>query len=123
MSARAGDGRPRKQVILAAHFPGVNNTTVWADPAAGSQIDFSSFEHLARMAERILAGREAGLDGWRLRPGEMAPDLTRIADGVAHALRAAGVRPPLAADGAAPGSLRARLGLPRPASRYAGSGR
>jgi alkanesulfonate monooxygenase SsuD/methylene tetrahydromethanopterin reductase-like flavin-dependent oxidoreductase (luciferase family) len=75
------------------------------------------------LAERILAGREAGLDGWRLRPGEMAPDLTRIADGVAHALRAAGVRPPLAADGAAPGSLRARLGLPRPASRYAGSGR
>jgi len=75
------------------------------------------------LAEWILAGREAGLDGWRLRPGEMAPDLTRIADGVAHALRAAGVRPPLAADGAAPGSLRARLGLPRPASRYAGSGR
>ncbi|MFD7529670.1 NtaA/DmoA family FMN-dependent monooxygenase [Streptomyces sp. NPDC059849] len=37
---------------LAAHFPGVNNTTVWADPRAGSQIDFSSFEHLARTAER-----------------------------------------------------------------------
>src|SRR4030095_2665599 len=46
------DGRPRKQVILAAHFPGVNNTTVWADPAAGSQIDFASFEHLAQVAER-----------------------------------------------------------------------
>jgi FMN-dependent oxidoreductase (nitrilotriacetate monooxygenase family) len=44
--------RPRKQVILAAHFPGVNNTTVWADPAAGSQIEFASFEHLARTAER-----------------------------------------------------------------------
>lgn len=41
-----------KQVILAAHFPGVNNTTVWSDPAAGSQIDFASFEHLARTAER-----------------------------------------------------------------------
>ncbi|MFE3514315.1 NtaA/DmoA family FMN-dependent monooxygenase [Streptomyces sp. NPDC059166] len=37
---------------LAAHFPGVNNTTVWADPRSGSQIDFSSFEHLARTAER-----------------------------------------------------------------------
>ncbi|WP_405721308.1 NtaA/DmoA family FMN-dependent monooxygenase [Streptomyces sp. NBC_00046] len=37
---------------LAAHFPGVNNTTVWADPRSGSQIDFASFEHLARTAER-----------------------------------------------------------------------
>jgi FMN-dependent oxidoreductase (nitrilotriacetate monooxygenase family) len=51
VTAAAG-GKPRKQVILAAHFPGVNNTTVWADPAAGSQIDFASFEHLARTAER-----------------------------------------------------------------------
>ncbi|MGW0811013.1 NtaA/DmoA family FMN-dependent monooxygenase [Nonomuraea sp. NPDC002799] len=42
----------RKQVHLAAHFPGVNNTTVWADPRSGSQIDFASFAHLARTAER-----------------------------------------------------------------------
>src|SRR3984885_10618448 len=41
-----------KQIHLAAHFPGVNNTTVWSDPAAGSQIDFSSFVQLARTAER-----------------------------------------------------------------------
>ncbi|WP_030671446.1 NtaA/DmoA family FMN-dependent monooxygenase [Streptomyces rimosus] len=37
---------------LAAHFPGVNNTTVWTDARAASQIDFASFEHLARTAER-----------------------------------------------------------------------
>ncbi|MEU4175114.1 NtaA/DmoA family FMN-dependent monooxygenase [Streptomyces sp. NPDC026589] len=37
---------------LAAHFPGVNNTTVWTDPRSRSQIDFSSFEQLARVAER-----------------------------------------------------------------------
>jgi FMN-dependent oxidoreductase (nitrilotriacetate monooxygenase family) len=42
----------KKQVILAAHFPGVNNTTVWSDPASGSQIAFESFEHFARTAER-----------------------------------------------------------------------
>ena len=42
----------RKQIHLAAHFPGVNNTTVWADPESRSQIDFSSFLHLARTAER-----------------------------------------------------------------------
>jgi alkanesulfonate monooxygenase SsuD/methylene tetrahydromethanopterin reductase-like flavin-dependent oxidoreductase (luciferase family) len=43
---------PRRQIRLAAHFPGVNNTTVWGDPAAGSHIDLASFAHLARTAER-----------------------------------------------------------------------
>ena len=42
----------RKQIHLAAHFPGVNNTTIWSDPLSGSQIDFSSFEHFAATAER-----------------------------------------------------------------------
>ena len=27
--------KPLKQIHLAAHFPGVNNTTVWSDPRAG----------------------------------------------------------------------------------------
>ncbi|WP_188305580.1 LLM class flavin-dependent oxidoreductase [Streptomyces sp. CBMA123] len=44
--------RPLKQVHLAAHFPGVNNTTVWSDPASGSHIEFASFRHLAQTAER-----------------------------------------------------------------------
>ena len=39
--------KPLKQIHLAAHFPGVNNTTVWSDPAAGSHIEFSSFVHFA----------------------------------------------------------------------------
>jgi FMN-dependent oxidoreductase (nitrilotriacetate monooxygenase family) len=43
---------PVKQVHLAAHFPGVNNTTVWSDPRSGSQIDFGSFVRLAQTAER-----------------------------------------------------------------------
>jgi FMN-dependent oxidoreductase (nitrilotriacetate monooxygenase family) len=43
---------PRKQIHLAAHFPGVNNTTVWSDPAAGSHIEFSSFAQFAQTAER-----------------------------------------------------------------------
>jgi FMN-dependent oxidoreductase (nitrilotriacetate monooxygenase family) len=41
-----------KQIHLAAHFPGVNNTTVWSDPDSDSQTDFSSFVHLAQSAER-----------------------------------------------------------------------
>ncbi|HVT70334.1 MAG TPA: LLM class flavin-dependent oxidoreductase, partial [Trebonia sp.] len=43
---------PLKQIHLAAGFPGVNNTTVWSDPAAGSQIAFDSFRHVAQTAER-----------------------------------------------------------------------
>ncbi|MGC5346552.1 NtaA/DmoA family FMN-dependent monooxygenase [Streptomyces sp. DT171] len=50
-TAQRPRGGPRR-LHLAAHFPGVNSTTVWADPRSGSQIDFSSFEHLARTAER-----------------------------------------------------------------------
>ena len=72
-----------------------------------------------QLAELMLAGREAGLDGWRLRPGEMALDLTGIVDGVPHALQRAGARPAEAG----PGTLRARLGVPRPANRYARSER
>ncbi|MDR7275749.1 NtaA/DmoA family FMN-dependent monooxygenase [Catenuloplanes atrovinosus] len=56
-----------RQIILAAHFPGVNNTTVWTDPAAGSQIEFSSFAHLARTAERGLFDFLFLAEGLRLR--------------------------------------------------------
>ncbi|MFE0773676.1 NtaA/DmoA family FMN-dependent monooxygenase [Streptomyces sp. NPDC058861] len=58
---------PRRQIHLAAHFPGVNSTTVWADPRSGSQIDFSSFEHLARTAERGLFDFFFLAEGLRLR--------------------------------------------------------
>ncbi|MEV0379433.1 NtaA/DmoA family FMN-dependent monooxygenase [Nonomuraea sp. NPDC050643] len=57
----------RKQVHLAAHFPGVNNTTVWTDPRSGSQIDFSSFTHLARTAERGKLDFFFLAEGLRLR--------------------------------------------------------
>ncbi|MGE0299111.1 NtaA/DmoA family FMN-dependent monooxygenase [Pseudonocardia sp.] len=58
---------PRKQIHLAAHFPGVNNTTVWSDPAAGSHIEFSSFTHFARTAERGLFDFLFLAEGLRLR--------------------------------------------------------
>ncbi|MFF3336017.1 NtaA/DmoA family FMN-dependent monooxygenase [Streptomyces sp. NPDC002888] len=59
--------RRRKEIHLAAHFPGVNNTTVWADPGSKSQIEFSSFEHLARTAERGLFDFFFLAEGLRLR--------------------------------------------------------
>ena len=61
------NGKPRKQIKLGAHFPGVNNTTVWSDPASKSQIDFESFVHLARTAERGLFDFFFLAEGLRLR--------------------------------------------------------
>ncbi|MFE1349822.1 NtaA/DmoA family FMN-dependent monooxygenase, partial [Streptomyces sp. NPDC058757] len=60
-------GKPPKQIHLAAHFPGVNNTTVWSDPRAGSHIEFSSFAHFARTAERAKFDFLFLAEGLRLR--------------------------------------------------------
>lgn len=57
----------KKQVHLAAHFPGVNNTTVWSDPQAGSQTDFASFVAFAQNAERGLFDFLFLAEGLRLR--------------------------------------------------------
>ncbi|MEY9845931.1 NtaA/DmoA family FMN-dependent monooxygenase [Streptacidiphilus sp. MAP5-3] len=59
--------KPLKQVHLAAHFPGVNNTTVWSDPGAGSQIAFESFVHFAQTAERARFDFLFLAEGLRLR--------------------------------------------------------
>ncbi|MFE0173895.1 NtaA/DmoA family FMN-dependent monooxygenase [Streptomyces sp. NPDC059002] len=56
-----------RQIHLAAHFPGVNSTTVWTDPRSRSHIDFASFEHLARTAERGLFDFFFLAEGLRLR--------------------------------------------------------
>jgi len=58
---------PRKQIHLAAHFPGVNNTTVWSDPDAGSHIEFESFRHFAQTAERAKFDFLFLAEGLRLR--------------------------------------------------------
>ncbi|KJL48959.1 putative monooxygenase MoxC [Microbacterium hydrocarbonoxydans] len=42
----------KKQIILAAYVGGVNEHTLWEHPEAGSQIDFSTFRHVAQTAER-----------------------------------------------------------------------
>jgi alkanesulfonate monooxygenase SsuD/methylene tetrahydromethanopterin reductase-like flavin-dependent oxidoreductase (luciferase family) len=56
-----------KQIHLAAHFPGVNNTTVWSDPRSGSHIDFRSFAHFAQTAERAKFDFLFLAEGLRLR--------------------------------------------------------
>ncbi|GID94147.1 NtaA/DmoA family FMN-dependent monooxygenase [Amorphoplanes digitatis] len=59
--------KPRKQIHLAAHFPGVNNTTVWSDPRSGSHIEFGSFVRLAQTAERAKFDFFFLAEGLRLR--------------------------------------------------------
>ncbi|ABW11454.1 putative FMNH2-utilizing oxygenase [Parafrankia sp. EAN1pec] len=58
---------PTRQIHLAAHFPGVNNTTVWSDPRSGSHIAFESFVHFARTAERAKFDFLFLAEGLRLR--------------------------------------------------------
>ncbi|GLZ55354.1 LLM class flavin-dependent oxidoreductase [Actinomycetospora sp. NBRC 106378] len=57
----------KKQIHLAAHFPGVNNTTVWSDPASASHIEFESFRLFAQSAERGLFDFLFLAEGLRLR--------------------------------------------------------
>lgn len=59
--------KPIKQIHLAAHFPGVNNTTVWSDPASGSHIEFDSFARFAQTAERGKFDFMFLAEGLRLR--------------------------------------------------------
>ena len=67
MSTPRSNDRPKKQIHLAAHFPGVNNTTVWSDPASGSHIEFDSFVEFAQIAERGLFDFMFLAEGLRLR--------------------------------------------------------
>ncbi|HJA04631.1 MAG TPA: LLM class flavin-dependent oxidoreductase [Candidatus Microbacterium stercoravium] len=57
----------KRQVHLGAHFPGVNATTIWTRPESGSQIDPSSFVHLAQTAERGFMDLMFLAEGLRLR--------------------------------------------------------
>jgi FMN-dependent oxidoreductase (nitrilotriacetate monooxygenase family) len=60
-------GKPRKQIVLGAHLPGVNHHTVWQNPDAGGQNDVRSFAHLARTAERGFFDLFFLAEGLRLR--------------------------------------------------------
>jgi alkanesulfonate monooxygenase SsuD/methylene tetrahydromethanopterin reductase-like flavin-dependent oxidoreductase (luciferase family) len=69
----------------------------------------------AALADQLLVWREAGLTGFRLRPAAIPHDLTAITRGLVPELRSRGV---FRTDYEA-GTLRGRLGLDRPANRYA----
>ena len=69
----------------------------------------------AQLADVLQDWQQAGLSGFRLRPGAIPGDLEAISRSLVPELQRRG------AFRAAyePGSLRGRLGLSRPASRYA----
>lgn len=69
----------------------------------------------ADVADVLAEWHEAGLSGVRLRPAVLPDDLDSIASRLLPELQHRG----LACTEAQPGSLRARLGLPRPANRLA----
>jgi alkanesulfonate monooxygenase SsuD/methylene tetrahydromethanopterin reductase-like flavin-dependent oxidoreductase (luciferase family) len=69
----------------------------------------------AALADELADWERSGIDGFRLRPGELGHDLERITADLVPALRARGAfRTAYASE-----TLRGHLGLARPASRYA----
>ena len=69
----------------------------------------------AGLADRLLDWQAAGLTGFRLRPARLPADLVAISRGLVPELRSRGVF----RRAYEPGTLRGRLGLERPANRYA----
>ncbi|MGW2423137.1 NtaA/DmoA family FMN-dependent monooxygenase [Streptomyces sp. NPDC001709] len=68
----------RRQMHLAVRFPAADDTTMWTDPQAGSQIGFPSYERLARAAERgrfdfLLLDEALRLPEYRGRLHELDP--------------------------------------------------
>ncbi|MEV7783593.1 LLM class flavin-dependent oxidoreductase [Kitasatospora sp. NPDC088351] len=72
----------------------------------------------SELADLLLDRHEAGLDGFRLRPGALPHDLTGVTRALVPELRRRrAFRTAYGTD-----TLRAHLGLPRPTSRYAKRG-
>ncbi|HEX6360608.1 LLM class flavin-dependent oxidoreductase [Actinophytocola sp.] len=104
--------------------------TVFLDDSAGAAADrLARLDDLASfttdtavftgtptgLADLLLAWQVKGLSGFRLRPGALPHDLTAITRGLVPELQARGVF----RRGYGAGTLRDRLGLSRPANRYA----
>lgn len=69
----------------------------------------------SELVEQLIAWHAAGIDGFRLRPGDIPHDFEAIVHELAALTK--NVRPHVEAGAA--GTLRARLGLPHPSNRYA----
>ena len=105
-------------VVLDDHADDATARRAWLDDLDGAPLRSDAAIVATTpddLAELLLEWADEGLDGFRLRPAVIGHDLDAIVDGVVPALQRDG-RFRTEYDG---GSLRDRLGLPRPPSRYA----
>ena len=72
----------------------------------------------AELADLLLDWREAGLSGFRLRPGVLPRDLAQVIGGLVPELQRRGAFRAGYPDDGWPATLRGLLGRPRPANRY-----
>jgi alkanesulfonate monooxygenase SsuD/methylene tetrahydromethanopterin reductase-like flavin-dependent oxidoreductase (luciferase family) len=86
--------------------------------AAGASLDYVG--GVDALADLIEGWNAAGVDGIHLRPASLELDVPVIAERLVPLLRQRRLLGPTAGRST---SLRNRLGLKRPANRYAGSGR
>ncbi|WP_378742513.1 NtaA/DmoA family FMN-dependent monooxygenase [Nocardia brasiliensis] len=86
--------RPDAQLHFGVFFQGVNHTTIWSDPASGSQIDFETFRRVAQTAERGLFDAFFLGEGLRLREQDgkiLESDIAGRPDAIAQLAALAGV--------------------------------
>jgi alkanesulfonate monooxygenase SsuD/methylene tetrahydromethanopterin reductase-like flavin-dependent oxidoreductase (luciferase family) len=113
-------------VVLADDAGAARERAAKLDALAASSVsgDAAFAGTPAALADRLIEQVERGVDGFRLHPAVIADDLPLIARHLTAELHARGCRGHgLASGGDRPPSLRARLGLGRPANRYASSAR
>jgi FMN-dependent oxidoreductase (nitrilotriacetate monooxygenase family) len=82
------------QVHFGVFFQGVNHTTIWSDPASGSQIDFETFRRMVITAERGLFDAFFLGEGLRLREQDgkiLDLDIAGRPDAIAQLAALAGI--------------------------------
>jgi alkanesulfonate monooxygenase SsuD/methylene tetrahydromethanopterin reductase-like flavin-dependent oxidoreductase (luciferase family) len=129
-AAQAAAGRAQETIHILGDlvvFLGADATTAAGrkarlDELAGQEFESDAAVFTGRpadLADLLQEWEQAGLSGFRLRPGAIPDDLEAITRAVVPELQRRGAfRTAYEA-----GSLRGRLGLGRPASRYATAGR
>jgi alkanesulfonate monooxygenase SsuD/methylene tetrahydromethanopterin reductase-like flavin-dependent oxidoreductase (luciferase family) len=86
--------RPDAHVHFGVFFQGVNHTTIWSDPASGSQIDFETFRRMITTAERGLFDAFFLGEGLRLREQDgkiLDLDIAGRPDAIAQLAALAGI--------------------------------
>ncbi|MCX4092240.1 NtaA/DmoA family FMN-dependent monooxygenase [Nocardia sp. alder85J] len=96
-AAATGPGEvpfPDARVHFGIFFQGVNHSTIWSDPASGSQIDFETFRRVATTAERGLFDAFFLGEGLRLREQDgtlLDTDIAGRPDAIAQLAALAGI--------------------------------